>query len=175
MRTPLLFLVCFLGATSCFAEDSPFAGKPLSFYFAGRPLSFYRAYPGGLQCSVTVLLLSEIHKGIVNYTNDYDRIPEGSLSDILNVISGKDKTGRRDPSKAGYLDINVSSPKAIYLDAAGHLLDGWGTPFIMQRDKQTGAVTIISCGPNGVLNQTPEDKARDTSDDIHVTIPTSTP
>jgi len=122
-----------------------------------------------------VLLLSTLQKSIINYTIDYDKIPEGSLSDILNVISGRDKTGKGKGSNPMYLDFNRSSPKAIYLDAAGHLLDGWGTPFILQRDKQTGAVTIISCGPNGVLNQTPEDKAREPSDDIYVTIPTRTP
>ena len=128
-----------------------------------------------LQCRVTVLLLSTLQKSITNYTNDWTKIPEGGLSDILHVISGKDQSGKRDPRKPSYLDFNESSPKAIYLDAAGHLLDGWGTPLILQRDTKTGAITIISCGPNGVPNQTPEDKARGTSDDIHVTIQLKAP
>ncbi len=155
----------------CFSQEPDFGGRNIT---GGIKVdaAFEIGSVGSVQGGVTLYLLYALEKAVQNYSGDWG-LPKGELSDILAAISGQADGNVNPRHPGGYLHFDAGhfpdgKFKAIFFDAEGRLLDGWGRRFVMQRNQKTDAITIISCGPNGVLNQGSAEKAN--SDDIYVTI-----
>ena len=176
MRKTILpiLITSFIFTFTCFSKEPAFGGRTigkLSSETISRELEGW----GSVQGRVTICLLTTVKNALVMYIGDWGP-PKGELHDILGALIGR-PDGKLNPARTGnpgYMHFDALFTKdgrfkAIFFDSEGRLLDGWGTPFVMRRDPETNAITIISCGPNGVLNQASAENAN--SDDIYVTIP----
>ena len=135
----------------------------------GQPVSYFsppRYESSSLEQGITLLILVNIQRCLENYRNDYHKMPEGTLRDILVILEGKNLNDQN-PLKAPFLSP-VKAPTLI-LDKEGNLLDGWGNPFRLERNQLKGSIILISAGSNRIFNQSQQSYPGQ-SDDIYVVI-----
>jgi len=113
-----------------------------------------------LQCGVTALILENVGRAIQNYAIVNHKFPEGDLPTVITNLMASHVLDFDQDNKGSY--------HALFSDSKKQLLDGWGNKIIIKRSADGLTTSLISPGPNGVIDQDPKRPAA--SDDIYVIV-----
>src|SRR5438874_2564136 len=157
----LLALLAVLAPTGLRAAEVLPAGQSI------EALGAHRFDAGSVQRGVTLVIMESFSRALRNYAIDHERFPEGDIPKLVTILVA---------NKVFYVDDQLSNEpqrkpnEAIFLNPKGQLIDGWGTPLILERTSNGRILTLISHGPDRKLNQTETEKLHRLGDDIYVTI-----
>ncbi len=154
-----LTLVGGIGIASANAQSLPNTSDTPN----GQIYSYYgnlHHMGSSLQCGVTALVLENVGRAIQNFAIEKHKFPEGDLPTVVTNLMA-----------SHFLDFeqdNKGSYRALFSDSKKQLLDGWGNKITIKRSADGLTMSLISPGPNGVIDQDPNRPAA--SDDIYVIV-----
>jgi hypothetical protein len=156
----ILLLTLTVGVVTCLADGTT---QNVSDAPSGQIYSYYgnlHHMGSSLQCGVTALILENVGRAIQNYAIENHKFPEGDLPKVISTLMSS--------HVLDFNQDNQGSYQALFSDSKKQLLDGWGNKIIIKRSADGLTMSLISPGPNGVIDQDPKQPVA--SDDIYVIV-----